>query len=76
MLYFCLYCDAWIYWCSCMGSMSVSSCICFMSVSCVHDVCSSQCCIMHDLQFVNAGQGLRGDHIEEANSRAGLMTAL
>ena len=33
----------------------------------------SQCCILNDLQFVNAG---RGDHMKEAYSRAGLMTAL
>ena len=32
---FCLYCDAWICRCSCMGSMSVSSCRCCMFVSCV-----------------------------------------
>ena len=30
-------------------------------------------CILHDLEFVNAG---RGDHIKEAYYRAGLMTAL
>ena len=34
----CLYCDAWSCRCSCMGSMSVSSCICCMFVSCVHPV--------------------------------------
>ena len=33
---FCLYCDAWSYSRSCMGSMSVSSCRCCMFVSCVH----------------------------------------
>ena len=40
-----------------MGSMSVSSYICCMFVSCVHPVAvlnaefcgSSQCCILHDL---------------------------
>ena len=35
---FCLYCDAWSCRCSCMGSVSVSSCICCMFVSCVHPV--------------------------------------
>ena len=35
---FCLYCDAWCCRCSCMGSMSVSSCRCWMFVSCVHPV--------------------------------------
>ena len=35
---FCLYCDAWSCRCSCMGSVSVSSCRCCMLVSCVHPV--------------------------------------
>ena len=49
---FCLYCEAWSCRCSCMGSVSVSSCRCCMFV------CgSSQCCVLHDLQFVNAGRG-------------------
>ena len=55
----CLYCDAWNCRRSCMGSMSISSCICCMSVSCVHPVASSQCCILHDFQFVNAGRGCK-----------------
>ena len=55
---FCLYCDAWSCWCSCMGSMSVSSCRCSMFVS--RASCgSSQCCILHDLKFVNAGRGCK-----------------
>ena len=33
----CLYCNAWSCRCSCMGSVSVSSCRC-MFVSCVHPV--------------------------------------
>ena len=32
-------------------------------------------CVLHDLQFVNAGRDARGDHMEEVYSRAGLMTA-
>ena len=35
---FWLYCDAWSCRCSCMGSMSVSSCRCCMILSCVHPV--------------------------------------
>ena len=35
---FCLYCEAWSCRCSCMGSVSVSSCRCCMFVSCVHHV--------------------------------------
>ena len=37
---FCLYCDAWSCKCSCMGSMSVASCRCYMFVFCVHPDCS------------------------------------
>ena len=52
--------------------------VCVLCASCD----SSQCCILHDLHFVNAGRGCkrrphgRGDHMEEAYSRARLMTAL
>ena len=50
--------------------------VCVLCASCG----SSQCCVLHDLQFVNAGQGCNkdaiGDHTEEAYSRAGLITAL
>ena len=35
---FCLYCEAWSCRCSCMGSVSASSCRCCMFVSCVHPV--------------------------------------
>ena len=35
---FCLYCDAWSCRCSCMGSVSVSSCRCCMFVSYVNPV--------------------------------------
>ena len=38
-----------------MGGMSVSSCICCKCVSCMHPVA----CVLHDLQFVNAGQGCK-----------------
>ena len=47
---FCLYCEACSCRCSCMGSVSVSSCRCCMFVSCVHPVA-----VLNDLQFVNAG---------------------
>ena len=33
---FCLYCEMWSCRCLCMGSVSVSSCRCYMFVSCVH----------------------------------------
>ena len=35
---FCLYCEAWSCMCSCMGSVSVSSCRCCMFVSGMHPV--------------------------------------
>ena len=38
VVFFCLYCEAWSCRCSCMGSVSVSSCRCCMFVSCVHPV--------------------------------------
>ena len=44
---FCLYCDAW----SCRCLCSVMLYVCVLCASCG----SSQCCILHDLQFVNAG---------------------
>ena len=36
VVFICLYCEAWRYRYSCMGSVSVSSCRCCMFVSCVH----------------------------------------
>ena len=55
-----------------MGSVSVSSCICCMCVSCgsVSAALCMACCLLmlvHDA---------RGDHIEDSYCRAGLMTAL
>ena len=55
---FCLYCDAWRCRCSCMGNMSVVMHMLYIGVLCAF--CgSSQCYILHDLQFVNAGRGCR-----------------
>ena len=44
-----------------MESMSVSSCRCCMFVSCVHPVAvlNAAFCILHDLQFVDAGRGCK-----------------
>ena len=36
----------------------------------------SQCCVLHDLQFVNAGRGCMSDHMEEAYTSGGHITAL
>ena len=46
--------------------------VCVLCASCG----SSQCCVLHDLQFVNAGGGCNGDHTDEVYSRTGLITAL
>ena len=69
---FCLYCDAWSCMCSCIGSMSVSSCRCCMFASCG----SSQCCSLHDLQFVHAGRECKRRPYGRSILRSGLMTAL
>ena len=52
-VFVCLYGDAWSCRCSCMGSMRVMQMmyVCVLCASCG----SSECCILHDLQFVNAG---------------------
>ena len=67
---FCLYCEAWSCRCSCMGSVSVSSCRCCMFVSCVHPVA------VLNAAFCMTCSDAIGDHTEEAYSRAGLITAL
>ena len=68
VVFFCLYCEAWNCRCTFMGSMSVSSCRCSMFVSFV------QYCITCRLLMLV--EDARGDHMEEAYSRADLMTAL
>ena len=58
------------------GSMSVSSCRCCMFVYCVYPVAVLNvefCMTCHLLMLV---EDARGDHMEEAYSRAGLMTAV
>ena len=60
----------------CMGSMSVSSCCCCMFVYCVHPgaVLNAAFCMTCSLLMLVEDE--RGDHMEEAYFRAGLMTAL
>ena len=72
----CLYCDAWSCRCSCMGSVSVSSCICCMFVSCVHSVAVLNVVFCMTCSLLMLIEDARGDHMEEAYSRAGLTTAL
>ena len=72
MLCFGLYCDAWSCRCSCMGSVSVSQ-ILYVCVLCASRGSSQFCMTCSLLMLVEDG---RGDHIEEAYSRAGLIAAL
>ena len=46
--------------------------VCVLCASCG----SYPCCVLHALQFVNAGRGCIRRHIEEAYYRAGLITSL
>ena len=73
---FFLYCDAWSCRCSCMGSMNVSSCRCYMFVSSVHPVAVLNAAFCMTYSLLMLVEDARGDHMEEAYSRAGLMTAL
>ena len=73
---FCFYCDAWSCRCSCMGSMSVSACRCCMFVSCMHPVTVLNDAFCMTCSLLMLVEEARGDHIEEAYSRACLMTAL
>ena len=59
-----------------MGSMSVSSCRYCKFVSCVHyvSVLNAAFCMTYSLLMLVEDAG--GDHMEEAYSRPGLMTAL
>ena len=58
-----------------MGSVSVSSCICCMFVSCVHPVAVLNAAFSMTCSLFMLSR-MQGDHMEEAYSRAGLMTAL
>ena len=52
---FCLYCEAWSCRCSCIGRVRVLSMqrfyVCVLCASCSN----SECCVLHNLQFTNAG---------------------
>ena len=73
---FCLYCNACRCRCLCMGSMSVSSCIFCMFVSCVHPVAVLNAAFCMTCSLLKLVEDAIGDHMEDAYSRAGLMTAL
>ena len=59
-----------------MGSMSVSSYIYCIFVSCVHLVAVLNAAFCMTCSLLMLVEDAIGDHIEEAYSRAGLMTAL
>ena len=65
---FCVNSEAWSCRCSCMGSMSVSSCRCCMFVCCVFPgaVLNAQFCMTCSLLMLV--EDARGNHIEEAYS--------
>ena len=73
---FCLYCEASSWRCSCMGSVSVSSCRCCMFVSYAHPVVVLNAAFCMTCCLLMLVDDARGDHMEEAYSRAGLMTDL
>ena len=62
--------------CSCMGSVSVLSCIYCMFMYCVHHVAVLNAAFCMTCNLLMMVDDARGDHMEEAYSRAGLMTAL
>ena len=72
---FCLYCDAWSCKCSCIGSMSVSSCRC-MFVSCVHPVAvlnSAFCMTCSLLMLVEDERRPYGSGIRQSRSHDRLI---
>ena len=59
-----------------MGCVSVSSCRCCMFVSCVHPVAVLDVTFCMTCSLLMLVENARGDRMEEAYSRAGLMTGL
>ena len=73
MLYVCvdrccvfyLYYETWNCMCSCMGSVSVSSCRCCMFVSCVHPVAVLNAALCMTCSLLVLVEDARGDQMEE-----------
>ena len=59
-----------------MRSVGVSSCRCCMFVSCVHPVAVLNAAFCMTCSLLMLVEDEIGDHMEEAYSRPGLMTAL
>ena len=57
-----------------MGSMSVSSCRCCICVCCVHPVAVLNAAFCTTFRLLMMFEDARSDHMEEAYSRAGLIT--
>ena len=62
--------------CSCMGSVSVSSYICCMILSCVHHVAVLNVAFGMTCSLLMLIKDARGDQMEEEYSRAGVITVL
>ena len=58
-----------------MGSLSVLLCRCCMFASCVHPVAVLNAAFCMTCSLLMLVEDARGNHMEEAYSRAGLMTA-
>ena len=69
---FCLYCEVWSGKCSCMGSMSVWSCISCMFVSCVNPMAVHNVAFCMTCSLLTLVEDARGNDMEEEYSRAGL----
>ena len=65
MLCFLFVLGAWSCRCSCMGSMSVSSCRCCMFVSCVHPVAVLNAAFCMTCSLLMLVEDVRVDHMEE-----------
>ena len=61
----CFYYDAWNCRCSCMVSMSVSSCRCCMFVSCGHHVAVLNTAFCMTCCLLMLVEDARGNHMEE-----------
>ena len=59
-----------------MGSMSVSPCTCCMFMFCVHHVAVLNAEFGMSCSLLMLVEDVRGDHMEEAYSKADLMTAV
>ena len=59
-----------------MGSVSVSSCRCCMFVSCMHPVSVLNAAFCVPFSLLMLVEDATGEHMEEAYSRPGLITAL